>query len=199
MIESIKDYWYMWLILIALIAVLVLVMRKASKAVSKRNAIMKQQREDMERFKFLNDKYTNLTKELAESADAKELAEGVAAVLHKQLEKSGNPDEEYKNAEPWKREVDALFYFDEDCETSLSFFFNNNAEPLPSVVMQGLKSIGADKSSSLCAQMYAIYDDKNESVSLDKEIANGLDKKFSEVYDRENYFELVRKYIINNL
>ena len=199
MIDSIREYWYMWLVLLVLIIVLIFVMIKASKAVKKRNEIMKQQREDMERFKFLNDKYVNLTKEIAETADAKELAEGVTAVLHKQLEKSGNPDEEYKNARQWKREVYALFYFDEDCETSLSFFFKNNAEPLPSVLMQGLKSIGADKIYSLCAQMYAMYDDKNESVSLDNEKVKELDKKFSEVFDRTNYFELIRKYIINNL
>ena len=31
MLESIKEYWYMWLILVALIVVLVIVMKKAAE------------------------------------------------------------------------------------------------------------------------------------------------------------------------
>ncbi len=199
MIDSIKEFWYMWLVLAVLLVVLVIVIRKASKAAKKRNEIMKKQRENMERFKFVTEKYKELDKELAENADAKELAEGVAMVLQYRLEKSGNPDAEYANAEQWKREVYALYFFDEDCQTSLSFFFKNNGEPLPSVAVKGLKSIGADKIYSTVAQMYSMYDDKNESVSLDKAKVEELDKKFSDIYDREAYFELVRKYIIDNL
>lgn len=199
MIDSIKEYWYMWLVLAVLVAVLVLVIRRASKTAKKRSEIMKQQRENMERFKYLNDKYKNLDKELAEAADAKELAEGVTTVLQYRLEKSQNPDEEFKNAEQWKREVYALYYFDEDCQTSLSFFFKNNGEPLPSVAVKGLKSIGVDKIYPTVAQMYSMYDENNESVSLDKSKVEELDKKFTEIFDREAYFELIRKYIIHNM
>lgn len=199
MIESIKEYWYLWLILVALVGVLIFVMNKASKAAKKRSEMMKQQRENMERFRAIYYKYKNLDKDLAESADARELAEGVTTVLQYSLEKSQNPDYEYKNAAQWKREVYALFYFDEDCQESLSFFFKNNSEPLPSVAVNGLKSIGADKIYSIVAQMYAMYDDNNESVSLDKEKVADLDEKFTGIFDREEYFELVRNYILNNI
>ena len=77
MIEALKDYWYLLLILVALVGLLIFVMAKASKAAKKRSEIMKQQRENMERFRYIYDKYKDMDKELAFAADAKELAEGV--------------------------------------------------------------------------------------------------------------------------
>lgn len=199
MIDSIKDYWYLWLVLVVLIAVLVIVFQKAMKSAKKKSEIAECQRKQMEKFKSFYEKYKNLDKTLAEKSDSIELAEGVTIVLQYQLEKSVNPDEEYKNAENWRREVYALFYFDEDCKISLSFFFKNNCEPLPSVLMQGLKNIGMDKLYNIASQMYAMYDDNNECVSFDKNKIEELDKKFSEVYVREDYFAVVKNYIISNL
>lgn len=199
MIESIKDFWYLWLVLIVLIAVFVIVLKKVAKAAKKKNEITEKQRQQMERFKSLCEKYKNLDKSLAENSDSIELAEGVMTVLQYNLEKSSNPDEEYKNAENWRREVYALFYFDEDCKNSLSYFFKNNCEPLPSVLIKGLKSIGMDKIYNIACQMYAMYDDNNEYVSIDKNKIDELDNKFLETFDREDYFSAVKDYIIGNL
>lgn len=199
MIESITQYWYMWLVLVVLIVVLIVVMRKASKAMKKRSETMKKQEEFAKRFKTLVEKYSSLDLQTAEKSDAAELAEGVTAVLQYQLEKSGNPDEEYKNAQQWKREVYALYYFTEDCQQSLSYFFKNNGEPLPSAALSGLKAIGADKLYSTAAQMHSMYDENNESVSLDKNRAAELNKKFSDIYNPDKFFELIKKYIINNI
>lgn len=200
MIESIKEYWYLWIVLVVLIALLVFVFRKASAAAKKKSEILEKQRQEIERFRSVYEKYKVLDKSLAESADAKELAEGVTAVLQYSLEKSDNPDEEYKNAAQWKREVYALFYFDEDVENEgLAFFFRHNDEPLPGVVMSGLKSIGADNIYQTVSQMYAMYDENNESVSLDKARVQDLDEKFKNIYNSEEFFKLVKKYIEESL
>lgn len=199
MIELITKYWYLWLILLVLIVALVIVMRKASAAMKKRNGRIEKEREFAERFKFLVGKYSDLDKSLVEAAQAAELAEGVTAVLQYKLEKSENPDNEYKNAEQWKREVYALYYFSEDCEKSLSYFYKNNGEPLPSVVLEGLKSIGYDKIYSTVAQMYSMYDENNENVSLDRNRVAELDEKFKNIFDRELLFNLVKKYILSSI
>lgn len=199
MIESLTEYWYMWLVLAVLIVIFVVVAGKASKAVKKRSAAMKQQQEFAERFKFLVEKYKSLALSAALEADASELAEGVTAVLQYSLEKSENPDEEYKNALQWKREVYALYYFAEDCRQSLSYFFKNNGEPLPSVLIGALKSIGADNIYSMTAQMYSMYDENNENVSIDKNRIEQLNKKFKDTYNETEFFELVKKYVLASL
>lgn len=197
MIESITQFWYMWVVLLVLIVVAIFVCIKASKAVKRKNEIMAKQHEELKRYKMLVEKYKELNAQTAENADAKELAEGVTAALQYELEKSDNPDEAYENAEKWRREVYALFYFDEDVFTSLSFFFKNNGGPLPRVAVDGLVSIGDEKLHSLAASMFSMYDDKNENVSLDAGRADELDEKFRKVYNSEEFFEKVKLYILN--
>ena len=199
MIESIHDFWYMWLILIVLIAVTVFAAVKASKAVKKRNSIMRKQREELERLKFLKEKYSRLTADLARESEAKELAEGVTAVLQLELEKSVNPDSEFLHAAKWRREVYALYYFDEDCARSLSFFFRHNERPLPDEALDGLASVNIPRIRDISLAMYAMYDDKNENVSLDNARVEELDKKFNAVYDRDAFFESIKQYIIDNI
>lgn len=199
MIESLKDYWYLYLVLAALIVVTVIVAKKASKAVRKRNDAMKKHNDEVKRYKYLVDKYTGITREDAEKEDDKELCEGVTAVLQLRLDKSPNPDEEFKNAPEWERSVYALFYFDEDCTESLSFFFRHNEQPLPGEALRGLGDIGETRLRSVAASMYSMYDEDNESVSLDKARVAELDSKFANLYNRERFFRSVKAYILENL
>lgn len=200
MLESITQFWYMWVVLAVLIVITAIVAKKAAKSMKKKNEILAKQKEALERYKMLVEKYSGLTKALAEEADADELAEGVTAVLQHQVENAENPDAEYDNAEQWRREVYALFYFDEDVTAdTLSFFFRNNGGPVPQQVVNGIASIGYDKIKSVVGQMYAMCDDKNEAVSFDKARIDELDEKFREVYDSKMFFELIKKYIIANL
>ena len=198
MLESLTQFWYMWLVLAVLIIITAFVGMKASKAVKRKNEILQKQQEIIERYKMLVEKYNNITLEIAENADAKELAEGVTSVLQYEIEKSENADEYYENAEKWRREVYALYYFDEDVSAeSLSFFFRNNGGPLPKEAVDGIESIGYEKISSVVGQMSAMCDDKNENVSFDKERIAQLNEKFSSVYDKNEFFEKVKLYILN--
>jgi len=200
MLESIRDFWYMWVVLLVLIIVTVFVCIKASKAVKRKNEIMAKQHEQLKRYSELVEKYESLTPEKAENADSTELAEGVMCVLQKQIEKSENPDAEYENAEKWRREVYALFYFDEDVNAdSLSFFFRHNGEPLPKEAVNGIESIGYDKIQSVVGQMYAMCDDKNENVSFDKNRIAELDEKFRNLYNGDEFFEKIKLYIVNSI
>ena len=199
MLDSFRDYWYIWLIFAVLVVVLIVVASKASKAVSKKNEIIAKQHEQLKRYSELIEKYSSVDKALAENADARELAEGVMCALQHQVEKSGNPDAEYESAEKWRREVYALFYFDEDVTAeSLSFFFRNNGGPLPREAINALGSIGYAKVHNLALQMFAMCDDKNESVSFDKERIAELDEKFKECYNSDELFTLTKNYIIAN-
>lgn len=197
--DIVKQYWYLWLILLVLVVALIFMMIKASSAMKKRNERIEREREFIEKFKFLVSKYSELDITLVESSDPAELTEGVATALQYKLEKSTNPDEEYNNTEQWKREVYALHYFSEDCNKSLSYFFKINGEPLPSILLNGLKSIGYDKIYPIVSQMYSMYDEHNESVSIDKVKISQLDEKFKNIFDTEVFFSCIKKYILNNV
>lgn len=199
MIESLQDYWYMWLLLLLLIALAVWAGTKASKAVRKKNEIMRKQEQDWKRQKFLVEKYGTLTEMLAKEADPSELAEGITAVLQKKLDQSANPDEMFRTAPEWQKNVYALFYFDEDCQDSLSFFCRHNEDPLPSAALQGLQAIGEKKVYSAASAMYAMYDEKNEGVSLDRGRVSELDDKFKQVFDRDRFFAAIKEYILSVL
>ena len=200
MLESIIEFWYLWAIVAVLIIVLIPVFIRVSKSVKKRNEETEKLRKDFERIKNLKEKYAVITKDSAENADAKELCEGVTAVLQYKLEKSQTPDADFEAEEKWRREVFSLFWFDEDVTgNSLSYFFRHNGEPLPKEAVNGIESIGYDKIKSVVSQMYAMCDDKNENVSFDKNRIAELDEKFRNLYDRDEFFGLVKKYITDNI
>lgn len=200
MLESLRDFWYIWVVFVILIAILIFAISKAAKAVKKKNEVLAKQHEVLKRYSEMIENYTNLTPEKVQNADAKELCEGVMCVLQHQVEKSENPDAQYENAEKWRREVYALFYFDEDVNADrLSFFFRNNGGPLPKEAVNGIESIGYDKIKSVVGQMYAMCDDKNENVSFDKNRIAELDEKFRNLYDRDEFFSLIKNYISQNI
>lgn len=200
MLESLTEFWYLWAVAVVLLFVLIFVGIKVSKTVAKRNEANEKLRKDFERIKMFKEKYLHITKESAENSDAKELAEGVTAVMQYKLEKSQTPDTDFENEEKWRREVYALFWFDEDVtELSLSDFFRCNGGPLPKEAVNGIESIGYDKIKSVVCQMYAMCDDKNENVSFDKNRIAELDEKFRNLYDRDEFFEKIKLYIVNSI
>lgn len=200
MLESIIEFWYLWVVVVVLIIVLIPVLIRVSKSVKKRNAESEKLRKDFERIKILKEKYAVITKDSVQNADAKELCEGVTAVLQYKLEKSQTPDADFEAEEKWRREVFSLFWFNEDVtENSLSYFFRHNGEPLPKEAVNGIDSIGYDKIKSVVSQMYAMCDDKNENVSFDKNRIAELDEKFRNVYDSEEFFAKIKLYILNSI
>lgn len=200
MLESIIEFWYLWVVVVVLIIVLIPVLIRVSKSVKKRNAESEKLRKDFERIKILKEKYAVITKDSVQNADAKELCEGVTAVLQYKLEKSQTPDADFEAEEKWRREVFSLFWFNEDVTgNSLSYFFRHNGEPLPKEAVNGIDSIGYDKIKSVVSQMYAMCDDKNENVSFDKNRIAELDEKFRNLYNSDEFFSFVKNYIAENL
>ena len=200
MLESLTEFWYLWAVAVVLLFVLIFVVIKVSKTVAKRNEANEKLKKEFERIKALKDKYAQLDKEKILSADAKELAEGVTAVMQYKLEKSQTPDADFEAEEKWRREVFSLFWFDEDVTAnSLSYFFRHNGEPLPKEAVNGIESICYDKIKSVIGQMYAMCDDKNENVSFDKNRIAELDEKFRKLYDSNEFFEKIKLYIVNSV
>lgn len=199
MLESLTQYWYMWAVLAVLIVIMFWAAGKASKAVKRKNEILKNQEAEIKRYKYLVDKYGDITREQAKEESADELSEGITAVLQKQIEKAVHPEEEFNGAEEWRKIVYSLYYFIEDTEKSLSFFFKNNGEPVTGLALKGIKEIGEDAVFNQTSKMYAMYDENNESVSIDNVRIDEINNKFKDVYNKEKFLSSLKNYIISNL
>ena len=199
MLESLMQYWYMWVLLAVLIVIMFWAGGKASKAVRRKNEILRKQEEEIKRYKYLVDKYSGITASQAENETPGELAEGITAVLQKQLERAVHPEEEFNNAEEWRRTVYSLYYFLEDTKTSLSFFFKNNGEPVTGLAVNGIKEIDESAVYGNASRMYAMYDENNESVSIDNDRINEINSRFKEIFNKEKFLLSLKNYIISNL
>ncbi len=197
--QNITEYWYLWIVVFALIPILVFAVIKASKAAKKRNELIEKQQQELQKLKRLAKQFSLLDKETAEKTEPKKLAEGVTAALQYELEKSQTPDELFENTVQWKKTAYSLFYFDEDVATSLSFFFKHNGGPVPKIAVDGLSVIGYSKITACVREMFGMYDENNESVSLDKNRTEILDEKFVALYSSDELFEKLKIYITANL
>ena len=200
MIESMREYWYLYIVLVVMIGVLIFISIKAGKAVKRRRSSMEKQRAELERYRHMVETYRGLTPAQAEEADACELVEGVAAVLQYEIERSEKGlTAAFKEAEPWRQRVYAVWYFIEDTETGLSFFFRNNGRPVTALAVEMIRDAGQDKLYLAAKAMFPMYDEENDRVSLDKKTAAQLDETFPQVYDKRALCEGVKAYILENI
>ena len=196
--EALKEYWYLFLVLLALILVLVWAVKKAAAAVVKHNTVVTREREYLERFTELNKKYSGLTKEAARSAPAAELIEGVTAVLQRRIEKSPDRLAEFNAAPEWQRMTYAAYYFTQDAGEALSGFFKNNGKPTDALLTELAGRVCPDSLARIVREMYSMYDGDNDRVSFDKKRVEELDANFREQYDKDEFCERVKEFIVSS-
>lgn len=200
MIDNLKEFWYLWLIVIVLLVIAVFAMKKASAAVKKHNETIRRQDKELKRLKYLVDNYSSLTPELAEKAPAGELIEGVCAVLQRRLEKSGDFNGEFKSASILEKKLYACSYFFEDLRGGkLSDWCRNNGEPLISLTFELISDVGENGLLSVMKSMYPMFDKNNDSVSFDNERVKELDSRFAEIYSENTLAEKVKEYAVSFL
>ncbi|MGN0520055.1 MAG: hypothetical protein ACI4LB_04885 [Candidatus Fimenecus sp.] len=189
------EYWYLWLIFIVLCVVTAFVLKKASAALQQHNSDTKQMYDEIERLKALKDKYKNADAKLIAEAPADELLEGMCAVLQAKIERAENANDCFCVFCAPQKAVYTLQFFLEDCTENLSAFFKINGEPLTGALSAALAEIGETALSALATELYAMYDEKNEDVSLDAAEIARIDSEFSEKFDRERVLQQTKVYI----
>ena len=189
------EYWYLWLIFIVLCAVTAFVLKKASAALQQHNSDTKQMYDEIERLKTLKDKYKNADAQQIAEAPAEELLAGMCAVLQAEIERAENANACFRTFSAPQKTVYTLQFFLEDCTENLSAFFKVNGEPLTGALPSALAAIGEDALSALSADLYAMYDENNEEISLDKAEMLRLDSAFAEKFDRERVLRQTKAYI----
>ena len=145
MIEYFKTYWYLFVILFAMIMLTLFVGKKALVASSKRREEMNRIMEKAKRAKELRDAYRELTPEIIANAPAAALAEGIALCLESACQKTEDTDGFYDSMTDGQKKIYALYYLISDAnENSLSTFFKSSYRPLTSDAVNAAKKREAD-------------------------------------------------------
>lgn len=185
------EYWYLWVLFAVLCVVTVFVLYKASGALQQHNNDKKQFLEEIDRLKALKEKFQHAPKEEIEACEAREVLDGVHAVLQSQIERADDPETCFAAFPLPSQYLYTLYYFLEDTETALSFFLGNNGEPLCSLASPALAAVGEEELSALVKDAYTAY-------NADDDVSR-FDAPFAEAFDRARVLEHCKAYVLNNL
>ena len=193
------EYWYLWLILAALVIITAVVIVFAGKSVSAHNEQTKEIMARLERLKEMKDKYKDLTPEKVENAEAGKLFEGVNAVLQAKIEKADDGDKAFAEFNDEQKIIYTLNCFIPEVEDGLSMFFNEYTSEITDIIVPALTRVGADDLLPLVKAEYEMYDDRNEEVSFDRDIKEKSDSDFADIYSKEKLLEEIKQFIKNNI
>ena len=195
------EYWYLWLVFAVLVIVTAVVIVFAGKAVSSHNEETKRILAELDRLKALKDKYKDLTPEKVEAAESKELLDGVNAVLQAKIEKAEDDkvDAEFASFNSAQKNVYVLSLFiAEACENLSSYFEDFNIE-FSEILLSALEAVGAKDILALAEKEFAMFDERNENVSLYKGLIEKTDKEFAEIYSEKRLLDQIKAYIKDNI
>lgn len=193
------EYWYLWAIFAALCIVTVLVLHKASRALQSHNAEKERFFKEIERMKTLKEEFQHADSEQVKNTEPDHLLEGLNAVLQHKIERAENPDACFAAMNTAQQYVYTLYYFLEDTEQGLSFFFKNNGEPLLHLAGEALSAVGAENLVPIVTAVYAMFDENNEAVSLDTAKLETYDAQFAECCEKTEVLAQIKAYIQANL
>ena len=174
MAQWLSEYWQYALVFVGVCIVAVIVFFFALRARSKYVRNYKQQENEIKRLTALKNKYIPLTAEKLDSGDDMEILEAAALVYQITFEKSEYPELEFKKLTDVQKNIYALDVFTSD-KTVTEFFALNDAM-LQSRLYPALRMIGFDVAMDEFRYINDMYDENNDTVSLDKEKLTQLDK-----------------------
>lgn len=188
------EFWYLWVIFAVLCVATVFVILKASKALRGHNEETKRAYAQIERLTALKADFRGASAEKVRGEDAVRVLDGAFAVLQAQLEGDADPDRRFAEMNEPQQNIYTLYWLVQDMQTSLSFFFKNNGEPLRAFCPRALHAVGENTLGEIAGKMYAMFDETNESVSLEQETLDALDADFSKVFARDALLMRLQNY-----
>ncbi len=199
MVESFKEFWYLYLLLAVLIVVTAFVWKKAIAASSKHNKQFKENLAKAKRAKEMREAYKDLTAEIIEKSPASTLFEGVAFNLEYNCQKTENTNDFYESMTSGEKKVYALFYLISDAsEGKLSNFFKSSYRPLTSDAVAAAKEI-LDKDIYLVIEMmFNRFDENNDEYSVIPHEIDRLNGDYRERTEGKDLFAAGGEYIKKN-
>lgn len=199
MLENMKDFWYLYILLFALVIVTVFVCKKAFGAASRHSKEVNALIAKAKRNKELREAYKELSKEIIENAPAASLFEGVALNMEAACQKTEDTNGFYEALSDGQKKVYAFYYLASEArEISLSAFFKESRRPLTSDAVAAAKEFLNSDIYSVINEMFACYDEENENASVIPETINKLNEEFKILTNDVDLFAKGGEYIKNN-
>lgn len=194
-----KDFWYLYILLFALVIVTVFVCKKAFGAASRHSKEVNALIAKAKRNKELREAYKELSKEIIENAPAASLFEGVALNMEAACQKTEDTNGFYEALSDGQKKVYAFYYLASEArEISLSAFFKESRRPLTSDAVAAAKEFLNSDIYSVINEMFACYDEENENASVIPETINKLNEEFKILTNDVDLFAKGGEYIKNN-
>lgn len=199
MLENIRDFWYLYVLLFVFIIITIIVCIKAFGAASRHSKEVNALIAKAKRNKELRDAYKELTAEIIANAPASTLFEGVALNMEAACQKTEDTNGFYERLSDGQKKVYAFYYLASEAkEFGLSAFFKESSRPLTSDAVTAAKAFLNSDIYAVINEMFACYDEENETASVIPETVNKLDEEFKNLTNDIDLFTLAGEYIKNN-
>ena len=175
-----------WLVTVALFALLLIVLYVLSRVSSGHNKLMESRQNRLKKLHELRADFENMTEEAFDTAEDEYLLDGVALYYQLKLQRCDDMNEAFSLLPEEAKFVYALniFYFEGGV---LSEFYRANGEPLSPVLAPALRAIGETSLADIAEKIQPMFDDENESVSIDYKFIKTLDENASVVYNKDEF------------
>lgn len=199
MLENMKEFWYLYVLLFVLIIVTVFMCNKAAAASARHKKEVNEIMEKAKRSKELRDAYKDLTAEIIQNAPAASLFEGIALTLEAECQKAENTDRFYDSMTDGQKKIYSFYYLVSDAkESTLSAFFKSSYRPLTSDAVDAAKLILSGDIYDIIKEMFDCYDENNESASVIPQNIDRLNEEFEKLTKDIDLFALAGEYIKKN-
>ncbi|MBR3755121.1 MAG: hypothetical protein IKK49_08535 [Clostridia bacterium] len=199
MLENIRDFWYLYVLLFIFIIITIFVCIKAFGAASRHSKEVNALIAKAKRNKELRDAYKVLTAEIIAKAPSAELFEGVALNMEAACQKTEDTNGFYASLSDGQKKVYAFYYLASEAkEFGLSAFFKESARPLTSDAVAAAKEFLSSDIYAVINEMFACYDEENETASVIPETVDRLNEEFKNLTNDIDLFTLAGEYIKNN-
>lgn len=194
MLDWLSQNWY---VTVALFALLIVVLFALSRVSAGHNKLMEGRENKMKKLHELRKDFEDMTEEAFDKVEDEYLLDGVALHYQLKLQKADDMNEAFIYLPEPAKCVYALniFYFEGGV---LSGFYRANGEPLASVLAPALKAVGENEMAEIAERIQPMFDDDNESVSIDYKIIKTLDEKTEMLYNEKAFKLKAAAYIRNN-
>lgn len=199
MFNNIKEYWYLWLILLLMCALAAFVWRGALKASSKRNARRRVELERIDRHNRLKKEFSEISVEKLKAAPSGDLLDGVTEYLMALLERADDDVSLFKSLSPEKKYVYTLsFVKDLAAGDSVRRYYRECGEILGEYTAPAFSAVGQPELAELFDRATQAYDENNCEASADEATIARLEEEFRALISNADIDEAAAEYIRAN-
>lgn len=196
MLESIKQYpllWILMLVLLGLAIAVLLIARKNKKAAGDSPELLLSAK-DVEK---LRTSFSNLTAEKLGTVHGKEMIYAVITNIESKLD-NGKAFEQLSRPQ---QQAYTLWYFSQTATgpKGMCQFFREFEQPLTGLIVPALMELNEAKLAGIVNDAFHAFDENNEAASCDQKTVGGLNEAFKSAFDRVSFYDETEAYIRANL